>query len=48
MDDYLLHRDPYPSVADWSRERVRLTEEKLSRLPADRPIILLNHYPVLR
>ena len=48
VDDYLLHRDPYPSVADWSRERVRLTEERLSRLPADRPIILLNHYPVLR
>ena len=36
MDDYLLHRDPYPSAADWGRERVRLTEERLSRLPADR------------
>lgn len=48
VDDYLLHRDPYPSVADWIRERVRLTEERLSRLPADRPLILLNHYPVLQ
>lgn len=48
VDDYLLHRDPYPSVADWSRERVRLTEERLSRLPADRPITLPNHYPVLQ
>ncbi len=45
---YLLHRDPYPSVADWSRERVRLTEERLSRLPADRPITLPNHYLVLQ
>ena len=48
VDDYLLHRDLYPSVADWTRQRARLTEERLSRLPADRPITLLNHYPVLQ
>ena len=27
---------------------MRLTEERLSRLPADRPITLPNHYPVLQ
>ena len=48
VDDYRLHRDLYPSVADWTRQRARFTEERLSRLPADRPITLLNHYPVLQ
>jgi 3',5'-cyclic AMP phosphodiesterase CpdA len=47
-DEHLLHPDPYPTRQDWCRSRLAVTEERLAALPADLPVILLNHYPLVR
>ena len=45
-DDRFLDPAPYESVADWCAARCVLTEERLKALPSDRPIVLVNHYPL--
>lgn len=45
-DEYLLHADPYPSAQDWCAQRCLYTERRLAGL--SNPIILVNHYPILR
>ncbi|MDN3028505.1 metallophosphoesterase [Streptomyces sp. S.PB5] len=47
-DETLLHPDPYPSREAWCRARVAETERRLAELPADLPVVLLNHYPLHR
>lgn len=47
-DEFLLHPDPYPSREAWCRARVELTEERLAEIPAGRPVILVNHFPLIR
>ncbi|MER5889026.1 metallophosphoesterase [Streptomyces sp. NPDC001941] len=47
-DEKLLHPDPYPSREAWCRVRVAETERRLSALPADLPVVLVNHYPTHR
>jgi 3',5'-cyclic AMP phosphodiesterase CpdA len=47
-DEHLLHPDPYPTRQDWCRSRLALTEERLAALPPDLPVILVNHYPLVR
>ncbi|MGA5068995.1 metallophosphoesterase family protein [Streptomyces exfoliatus] len=47
-DEFLLHSDPYPTVADWCRARVLRTAERLAALPADLPTVLVNHFPLVR
>ncbi len=47
-DEYLLHPDPYPTREAWCRARVELTERRLAELPADLPVVLVNHYPLDR
>jgi 3',5'-cyclic AMP phosphodiesterase CpdA len=47
-DEHLLHPDPYPTRQDWCRSRLAVTEERLAALPADLPVILVNHYPLVR
>ncbi|MDQ3933892.1 MAG: metallophosphoesterase [Actinomycetota bacterium] len=47
-DEFLLHPDPYPSREEWCRERVRLTEERLTAMAAEGvPPVLVNHFPLL-
>jgi 3',5'-cyclic AMP phosphodiesterase CpdA len=45
-DEGRLHPDPYPSVADWCRERVALTESRLAAV--DGPIVLASHWPLIQ
>jgi len=47
-DEYLLHPDPYPSREAWCQARVAETERRLSGCDPQTPLILLNHYPLVR
>jgi 3',5'-cyclic AMP phosphodiesterase CpdA len=47
-DEYLLHPDPYPSREAWCRDRVKLTERRLEECDPDVPLVLVNHYPLVR
>jgi 3',5'-cyclic AMP phosphodiesterase CpdA len=47
-DERLLHPDPYPSREEWCRARVAESEARLAAVDRSRPLILLNHYPLLR
>nr|WP_051804888.1 metallophosphoesterase [Streptomyces griseus] len=47
-DAFLLHPDPYPTVGDWCRARLRRTAERLDALPADLPTVLVSHFPLVR
>jgi 3',5'-cyclic AMP phosphodiesterase CpdA len=44
-DEGRLHADPYPSVADWCRDRVTLTESRLDAV--DGPAVLVSHWPLI-
>jgi len=44
-DEGHLHADPYPSVAEWCRDRVTLTEKRLAAL--DGPMVLVSHWPLI-
>jgi 3',5'-cyclic AMP phosphodiesterase CpdA len=47
-DEYLLHPDPYPSREAWCRARVRDAERRLGGCDRQVPLILVNHYPLVR
>jgi 3',5'-cyclic AMP phosphodiesterase CpdA len=47
-DEYLLHPDPYPTREAWCEARVRDAEKRLSECDPKVPLILLNHYPLVR
>jgi 3',5'-cyclic AMP phosphodiesterase CpdA len=47
-DEMLLHPDPYPSRADWCKARVAATEQRLSACDPSVPLIMVNHYPLVR
>jgi 3',5'-cyclic AMP phosphodiesterase CpdA len=47
-DEWLLHPDPYPSREDWCRARTELTERRLNACDRDLPVILVNHFPLVR
>lgn len=47
-DEYLLHPDPYPGRDDWCRERVAETERRLAACDPEIPLVLVNHWPLLR
>jgi 3',5'-cyclic AMP phosphodiesterase CpdA len=44
-DEGRLHADPYPSVADWCRERVAATESRLAGVAG--PMVLVSHWPLV-
>ena len=44
-DEGRLYADPYPSVADWCRERVAVTEARLAAV--DGPLVLASHWPLI-
>jgi len=46
-DEVLLSPDPYPSRQAWCAARISHTRQRLDQeVPADRPTILVNHYPL--
>lgn len=47
-DEYLLHPDPYPSRQAWCHDRVRRTEERLAACDPAVPLVLVNHWPLVR
>jgi 3',5'-cyclic AMP phosphodiesterase CpdA len=47
-DEYMLHPDPYPTIDDWCRARVAETEQKLAACDRDVPLVLVNHWPLVR
>jgi 3',5'-cyclic AMP phosphodiesterase CpdA len=47
-DEMLLHPDPYDSRAAWCEARVTATERRLAALAPRLPVVLVNHYPLVR
>jgi hypothetical protein len=47
-DELVLHPDPYESREQWCKERVALTEERLTEMAAGGlPSVLVSHFPML-
>lgn len=47
-DEYYLHPDPYPGRDDWCRARAAATEARLDECDPAVPLVLINHYPLVR
>ncbi len=47
-DEYMLHPDPYPTRDDWCRARVAETERRLKECDPAVPLVMVNHYPLVR
>ena len=47
-DEVLLHPEPYASRSDWCRARCLYTEARLQAATAQRPLVLINHFPLRR
>ncbi|MFG2645277.1 metallophosphoesterase family protein [Streptomyces sp. NPDC048370] len=47
-DEFLLHPDPFPSREAWCRARVGATEERLAACDPEIPLVLVNHFPLVR
>ncbi|MDX6742619.1 metallophosphoesterase [Actinocorallia sp. A-T 12471] len=48
VDERLLHPDPYPSREAWCAARVALTERRLAECDPEIPLVLVNHWPLVR
>lgn len=47
-DESFLSPEPYPTRTAWCESSCRLTERRLNEVDADRPLVLINHYPLRR
>ncbi|MET8138263.1 metallophosphoesterase [Streptomyces sp. NPDC006290] len=47
-DEYLLHPDPHPTRDAWCRARVAATRERLLAHDPAVPLVLVNHFPLVR
>ncbi|WP_329537853.1 metallophosphoesterase (plasmid) [Streptomyces sp. NBC_01450] len=47
-DEFFLHPDPYESRQAWCEARVGQTEARLAALDPQQPLVLVNHYPLVR
>jgi 3',5'-cyclic AMP phosphodiesterase CpdA len=47
-DEFLLHPDPYPSREAWCRARVEETGRRLAACDPRMPLVLVNHWPLVR
>ncbi|MCP2169321.1 3',5'-cyclic AMP phosphodiesterase CpdA [Goodfellowiella coeruleoviolacea] len=45
-DEFMLHPDPYPTRADWCRQRIEVTEPRLAAIPQHQRTILVSHWPL--
>ena len=45
-DERLLAPDPFPARAAWCHARVAITRERLDAIAADRPTVLISHFPL--
>lgn len=47
-DEYMLHPDPYPSIDAWCDARVKESERRLAECDPSVPLVLVNHWPLVR
>jgi 3',5'-cyclic AMP phosphodiesterase CpdA len=47
-DEFLLHPDPYPSREAWCDARLSVTQARLDAVDPDLPMVLVNHFPLIR
>ena len=47
-DEFLLYPDPYRSRAEWCADRVAMTEQRLAGHDDGVPLVLVNHWPLIR
>ena len=47
-DEMLLHPDPYPSRQAWCRARLAETQRRLEAIGPGAPMVLVNHFPLVR
>lgn len=47
-DEHYLFSDPYQTKLQWCHQRYNLTADRLKKIPKERPIILINHFPLRR
>lgn len=47
-DEDLLFSYPYKSISEWCYNRCLYTEKRLNAIQKDVPIIIINHYPLLK
>ncbi|MDB1088670.1 metallophosphoesterase [Streptomyces sp. ACA25] len=47
-DEYFLHPDPYASRQEWCAARVEESERRLTEVAGDLPLVLVNHWPLVR
>ena len=47
-DERLLHPDPWPSREAWCWARVEQTGQRLATLDPGRPVVFVNHFPLVR
>ncbi len=47
-DEFLLSSEPYLTRDVWCQVRVRSTQARLDALPKDTPVVLINHFPLVR
>ncbi|MBB6376388.1 3',5'-cyclic AMP phosphodiesterase CpdA [Pseudonocardia eucalypti] len=47
-DEYLLHPEPYGGLDEWCRDRVAYSAGRLDECDPDIPLILVNHWPLVR
>lgn len=46
QDEARINPAPFASKSDWCRSRLAYTERRLAALPADMPLVLVNHFPL--
>lgn len=47
-DEFLLHPDPYLTRDAWCHARVQYTQRRLDALAPDTPLVMINHFPLVR
>jgi 3',5'-cyclic AMP phosphodiesterase CpdA len=47
-DESMLHPEPYNGMDDWCRARVAATAARLAACDNDVPLLLMNHFPLVR
>lgn len=47
-DEFFLFPDPHASRQEWCEHRVKETEARLAALDPSLPVVLVNHYPLVR
>ncbi|MBA0053601.1 metallophosphoesterase [Streptomyces sp. AJS327] len=47
-DEFMLHPDPYATRDAWCHARVKETEERLAACDPSIPLVLVNHFPLVR